>query len=106
MTLLEVLVALVILGLTSLGFLGGFQSSARSTRDAEEWVSAVDYAEAAMEETKLGGEDVNGTALPDGFSQRVVVEPWGAVPGVDRLTVTVTMPRGGSFVLQRLARSR
>ena len=49
MTLLESLVALVIIGLTAVGFLELFQGTSRSSRDADAWLQAVAYAESAME---------------------------------------------------------
>jgi type II secretory pathway pseudopilin PulG len=96
-SLLETMVAIVILGLVGVGFLQTFQATSRSTRDAEAWVRAVSAAEAAMEETKLGVAPAAGAA--------VEVRPWPGAPGVDVVTVTVALPDGGSFVLQRLARS-
>ena len=108
MTLLESLVALVIMGLTAVGFLDVFRTTSRSTRDAEVWVQAVGYAEASMEETKLGTFAVDPTVLDarsGGFARDVVVEPWPGQDGVALVTVTVTLPGGGTFVLHRLVRA-
>ena len=108
MTLLESLVALVIMGLTAVGFLDVFGTASRSTRDAEVWVQAVGYAEATMEETKLGTFARDPTALdadPGGYARDVVVEPWPGQDGVARVTVTVALPGGGTFVLHRLVRA-
>jgi type II secretory pathway pseudopilin PulG len=49
MTLLEALLALVILGLSAVGYLDVYQASARSVRDAGEWTQVVALAESAME---------------------------------------------------------
>jgi type II secretory pathway pseudopilin PulG len=107
-TLLESLVALVILGLTAVAFLGVFQSTTRATRNASEWVQAVSYAEASMEQTKLGTVATD-PALPDtlaaGFRRGVEVQPWRGAPGVAQVTVTVALPDGGAFVLHRLVRT-
>ena len=107
MTLLEPLVALVILGLSATGFLQAFQGASRSILAAEDWLHAVGYAEAGMEETKLGG-GAGATPfprpVPRGFSRTVSVQPWEGAPGVELVTVTVTLPGGGTFSLQRLAR--
>jgi len=107
MTLLEALVALVILGLASLGFLGAFQSASRATRDAAMWVQAVGYAETAIEQTKLGNgaEPAPPAALPQGFAQAIDVQPWDGARGIELVSVTVRFPDGGAFVLHRLARS-
>jgi len=103
-TLLEALVALVILGLASLGFLGAFQAATNATREAVIWVQAVDLAEAMLEQTKLGTVLDASPATPrDGFRQAISVEPWPGAPGVERITVTVRLPDGGSFQLERLA---
>lgn len=107
MTLLESLVALVILGLASAGFLQLFQGSSRSTRDAEAWVKAVGYAEASMEQTKLGtrgGERSLVDSLPPGFALDTDVQPWLGARGLEQITVTVALPDGGAFVLRRLVR--
>jgi type II secretory pathway pseudopilin PulG len=106
MTLFESLVAIVILGLAAVGFLGAFQATSRSTRQAGEWVVAVGHAEAAMEETKLGISTGNalGDSLPGGFTRTVAVQPWPELAGMERVTVTVTMPGGGAFSLERLVR--
>ena len=107
MTLFETLVALIVLGLTAVGFLDLFQGTARSTRNAAEWVQAVGYAEAAMEQTKLGSTEA-GLPLADtvatGFARAIEVAPWPARSGFARVTVTVTLPGGGTFTLQRLMR--
>ncbi len=108
MTLLEALVALVILGLTSVAFLEAFQTTSRSMRDAEAWVQAVGYAEASVEETRLGnlaGDASSARSLPPGFARHIEVRPWPAAAGVEQVSATVTLPGGGSFVLHRLVRS-
>lgn len=96
--LLEPLVALVILGLAAVGFLGAFQGTARATGNAQEWVEAVSRAEAAMEATKLGA--------PITSDARVVIVPWTGARGVREIRVIVQLPAGGEFVLHRLERAR
>ena len=104
MTLLEALTGLVILGLAALGFLGVFQVTAHSARDAEAWAQTVAYAEATMEQTKLGAPLDNSTS-PDGFRQAVTQRPT-SIPGVQEIAVTVTAPNGRTFTLTRLVSSR
>jgi type II secretory pathway pseudopilin PulG len=109
MTLLEALVALVILGLVAVGSLEAFQGTSRSTRDAEAWAHAIGYAEATMEQTKLGtgpGERAVRGALPPGFARDIKVQRWPGARGVDLVTVTVSLPGGGTFELHRLVRSQ
>ncbi len=108
MTLLESMVALVVLGLAGVGFLEVFQGSARSTGDASTWIQAVAFAEASMEESKLGGPvpGAGDASLPGGFTRAIDVRPWLGARDVELVTVTVTMPGGGAFVLRRLSRAR
>jgi Tfp pilus assembly protein PilV len=107
MTLFEALVALVILGLAAVGALEAIHTSSRTTRDAAVWVQAVGYAESTMEQTKLGNgvaEIAADPTLPGGFSRRVTVQPW--VRGIDRVSVSIGLPGGGAFVLDRLVRTQ
>lgn len=110
MTLLEALIALVILSLSAVGYLDVFQSSARSVRDAGEWTQVVALAESAMEGATLGDAlQAEQGALPDEwrasrYDQRVEIRPWRA--GVNEVVVTVTAPRGTTFTLRRLVRER
>ena len=60
LTLLEVMVALVILSLVALGYLQLFHGSHRLVGAAREWSQAVEYAQDAMERVKLGGPNVLG----------------------------------------------
>jgi type II secretory pathway pseudopilin PulG len=99
-TLLEALVALVIMGLAAVGFLEAFQGASRSARDADTWAQAVSHAEAGMESALLG-VDAREDSLP-GLGRRIEARAWRG--DVDEVTVTVTMPRGGRYVLRRLVR--
>jgi type II secretory pathway pseudopilin PulG len=103
-TLFETLVALVILGVAVVAFLGAFQVTSTSLVDAQEWVQAVGFAEAAMEETKLGTGDQVPESASSGFRRDVSVRPWTASPELQLVTVEVSLPRGGTFTLQRLTR--
>jgi len=103
LTLLEVMVALVILGLVGTGFLETFAGALRATAHARDWAQALVYAEAGQEAIKAG--DLTRVAdqetqLGGGFSRRTAVHRWR--PGVDRATVTVRLPHGGQFELDRL----
>lgn len=102
LTLLEVMVALVILGLVGLGFLELFHQSHRVVADSRQWLAAVVYAEDGMEEVKLQGITnlPPGEDLPGGFRRQIAASPWRA--GLAAVTVTVSLPGGGSFDLQRL----
>ena len=107
MTLLESLVALVIVGLTAVGFLELFQGTSRSSRDADVWLQAVAYAESTMESSKIEDpRSVDDAPPPAGLARRIDVRPWPGGHGIDQVTVTVTLPGGGAFVLHRLARAQ
>lgn len=102
-TLLETMVALVILGLVVVGFLEIFGLSVRTSQSTESWMRAVTYAESGMELAKL---DLQGAVargfepLPGGYVRQVTTRPWSA--GLRVATVTVAFPDGGRFVVERL----
>lgn len=103
MTLLESVVALVILGLASVGFLELFQVANRNTRASEQWVTAVAYAEEGIEAAKAGPGALTASAAgtpPAGFARSIELKPWR--DGMTDVVVTVTMQRGAQFVLHRL----
>ncbi len=101
MTLLESVIALVILGLASIGFLELFQSTNRGTRNAQEWVTAVAYAEEGIEAVKANAVDASvSNPVPAGFSRTIELKPWR--DGMTDVVVTVTMTGGARFVIHRL----
>jgi hypothetical protein len=57
-----------------------------------------------MEQTKLGvlQQSAVGDSLPGGYARVVDVQPWPDLPGMERVTVIVTLPGGGAFRLERL----
>ncbi|MEO6055410.1 MAG: prepilin-type N-terminal cleavage/methylation domain-containing protein [Gemmatimonadales bacterium] len=107
LTLLEVMVALVILSLVATGFLETFARALRATADARVWAQAVVYAEEGVELVKIDGAGPVAARPPElggGFSRRVALRPWRE--GLDRATITITMPGGGQLALDRLVPSR
>ena len=113
LTLLETMVALVILGLVVVGFLAVFQGSTRLARDSERWSEAVAYAEDAMEAVKLDPRELLAPArveLRGGFERSVETRAWGGAGGDDSVrlvTVVVTLPDGGGrMTLSRLVATR
>jgi len=99
LTLLEVMVALVVLSLVGLGYLELFQGSHRLVAAAREWSQAVAYAEDAIERARLGEP-----SLPGGFRREITRRPWQ--PGLTLVTVTVFLPGSGRFDLDWLAPDR
>jgi prepilin-type N-terminal cleavage/methylation domain-containing protein len=103
LTLLETMVALVILGVVVVGYLELFAATARSTEDLDLWSSAVAYAENAVESVKLDPSFAianSRQSLPGGFERRVDLRPWGA--GLQLASITVQLPDGRTFALSRL----
>lgn len=100
MNLLEALVALVILGLATVGYLDVFQTSTQSVGSAAAWSETVAVAESAMEEVLAG---VQPEPRPNGYRSDVRVEPWQE--GLSEVTVRVTSPSGMAFEIRRLVES-
>jgi type II secretory pathway pseudopilin PulG len=100
MTLLESIVALVILGLAAVGFLELFQRASVATHDTASWSRAVAVAELTMERAVLtplaSSDSVNGVR------RRVELRPWKH--GLREIVVTIDVPppAGASVVLHRL----
>jgi prepilin-type N-terminal cleavage/methylation domain-containing protein len=103
LTLLEVMVALAILGLVVLGYLQAFAGTFRLTEDASEWTRAVGYAEALMEEIKISPATAGQRGEPDepahGYQRWVTRKEWR--DGTELVTVIVTMPRGARLEISR-----
>lgn len=107
LTLLEVMVALVVLSLVGLAYLQLFNGGHRLVGTAREWSQAVDYAEEAMEQTRLSGPNFFETpaeSLPGGFRREIASRPWE--PGLTLVTVTVLLPGRGRFDLNVLSPDR
>ncbi len=107
MTLLEVMVALVILGLVVTAYLELFSGALRGAGDARTWSQAVVYASDGMERAKLepGALGAATERLPGGFERRVERTPWPGGPGLTELRVVVVLPGGGQYALSRLMRT-
>ncbi|MEO8575755.1 MAG: type II secretion system protein [Gemmatimonadales bacterium] len=107
MTLLETVIAVVILSLAAVGLLELFEGSSRNVANAEAWVTAVAYAEEGMEAAKTGSPSLSqlqARRMADGFARQVRIAP--AQVGLNDIVVTVTLPRGGQFVVHRLVSAR
>ncbi len=105
MTLLETIVAMVVLGLAAVGFLELFQRVSATTRDTVAWTHAVQVAEERMERAVVG-ETLAGVDTVDGMRTVVRVTPWRA--GIREIEVQVTLPAPGAaqVELRRLVRAR
>ena len=107
LTLLEVLVALVILGLVGLGLLELLGGTLRSAEASQTWSQGLVYATDAMEALKLAREPPSSTPpeqLAGGFRRWVEVRPWRGE--VVQVTVVVSLAGGGRVTLDRLVELR
>ena len=103
MTLLESVIALVILSLSAIGVLELFQQANRSASQAQEWTLATAYAEQGMEVAKIGDaalRDLNALPLKTGYLRQIRTKP--ALRGLVDMEVVVALPAGASFALHRL----
>jgi hypothetical protein len=99
------MVALVVLSLVALSYLQLFQGSHRLVTASGEWSRAVEYAQDAIERAQFGGPSQLATpaeSLPGGFRREITRRPWQ--PGLTLVTVTVLLPGGARFGLDRLTR--
>ena len=108
LTLLETMVALVILGVVVASYLEVLGGALRVAHDARTWSRAVAYAEDGMEEVKLAPAGA-AAALPaperlaGGFERRVETRKWA--DGLVHVTILVTLPGGSRYALEQLVRS-
>jgi len=108
-TLLEALVALVILGASVAGVLGVFQTGARSVQSADAWNRASAAAEAAIEEAVQARIEGTASAITTdererGVETQVDMQSWRG--NVEDLVVRVTLSDGRSMTVHRLVRRR
>jgi hypothetical protein len=111
MTLMEAVVALVILALAAVGCLELAQGASRLEFAANEWNAAISVAESRMAQASLNAtSESTQEMLPVGSRDaarlegtRVTREAWR--PGLDLVSVTVPVTDGKEYVLRRLVRS-
>lgn len=111
MTLMEAVVAIVILALAAVGCLELAQGASRLEFSATEWNAAVTMAESRMAQVSLGASSepvLSSVPVADAeaarFSAtRVTREPWR--PGLDVVSVSVPMSGGKQYVLRKVVRA-
>jgi prepilin-type N-terminal cleavage/methylation domain-containing protein len=105
-TLLEAMVALVILGLVIVAYLELFGNTVRVASSADDWSRAVTYAEDELQRLQLDRNAVSDRGADDklatGFEKQVFMEPWRQDQRLQLVTVAVSMPGGGALHLSRL----
>jgi prepilin-type N-terminal cleavage/methylation domain-containing protein len=104
LTLLETMVALVILALVVVAGLELLAGTTRLSAQAESWARAVVYAEEGLETTLTDPTRAASRAdsLPGGYLRVIDTAPAAADPGLVRVDVLVTWGRDGRFTLSRL----
>jgi hypothetical protein len=95
MTLLESIVAFVVLTLVGIACLDLSRGAMQLEHRSAEWTQAVAQAESAM------AAATEGAAAADGLGATVLRRPWRT--GVDLIEVSVPLPDGGVYRLERLA---
>ncbi len=108
LTLLETMVALVILGVVVASYLEVLGGALRVAHDARTWSQAVAYAEDGMEELKLAPAGAAAALsaperLAGGFERRVETRKWA--DGLVHVTILLTLPGGSRYALEQLVRS-
>jgi type II secretory pathway pseudopilin PulG len=107
MTLLESVIALVILSLTAVGVLGIFQQTSRAADDARAWTAATSYLEEGMETVKLGEwttSSLTASSLPPGYARHFERRP--GPNGLTDVAVTVSIPGGAALTVHRFVRAQ
>lgn len=105
LTLLETMVAMIILGLVVVSGLELLAGTRRLSAEADTWGRAVTYAEEALDRTAATRPLQAGTvvdSLAGELRREVRIRPTGEAD-LYRVDVIVTWPGGGRFELSRLA---
>lgn len=103
MTLLESVVALAIVSLSAVGYLGVYQESMRGAHTASEWRQAAAQASALLDDAVVAVEAGRLPAPGDSLG-RVDVRPWRG--RLSDVVVTVRLAGGRTLTVHRLARTR
>lgn len=100
-TLLETMIALVVLAAFGTAVLQIVAGASRTTGDLAIWAEAVAAAESGLVAATLDTPDAQALPpLPAGFTRRIEYQPRAG--GLVEVTVTVGLPNGRTFALSRL----
>ena len=104
-TLIEVMIAVLLLSAISLGLTRTLVSTQRARVVSEQWMQATQLAVEGMEQLRAR-QPLGPIRIPGAFERSAAVEAWGGHPGLDRLEVTVSWNDGEphNFHLVTLAR--
>lgn len=104
-TLIELMVALLLLSVAALALSTTLASTRRALTLSAKWMRAAQLAGEGIEQLRAGQvPDAGPTA--DGFSRAAAVAPWNGHAAVQRLEVIISWDDGGvhTFQLSTLAR--
>jgi len=104
-TLVELLVALLVLSVAALGLSSTLASTGRALSLSRKWMQATQLATEGMEQL-LAGQVPAPTGGAGGFERSVATASWNGHPGLQQVEVTVSWNDGEAhtFRLVTLAR--
>ena len=103
MTLLEAVIAFVVLSLAGIVCLDQARGAAQLQRSSAEWTQAIARGESALAEAVARSTPDEAVSSFDDRSIRVHRRNWR--PGLDLIEVSVPMANGRAYVLTRLTPS-
>jgi hypothetical protein len=101
MTLLESVLAFVLLAVVGVACIDLSRGATGLETRSVEWGRAVAVGEAALSAASVG-VDATAVGVFDGARGSVERRPWAKGDGVDVVTVTVTLPDGATYRTSRL----
>ncbi len=105
MTLLEAIIAFVILSVVGIVCLDQARGAVQLQAASAEWTRAIAQGESALSEAtaETAATPVAASSSATASTVRVERRPWRS--GVDQIAVTVSLTNGATFVLTRLTPS-
>jgi len=100
MTLLEAVIAFVVLSLAGVVCLDQARGASQLQRSSAEWTQAIARGEAAL--TEAVAQSTPGDALPALGDPSIQVQRRSWQPGLDIVEVSVPLANGRAYVLSRL----
>ncbi len=104
-TLVELLVAVLLLSVVALGLSRTLASTGQALSRSRKWMQATQLAVEGMEQLRAG----QAPAAPAGagsFERSVATAPWNGHPGLRRLEVTVSWNDGDMHTFQLVTLAR
>ena len=104
MTLLEAVIAFVVLSLAGVVCLDQARGASQLQRSSAEWTQAIARGESALAEA-VAGSMPQGEQIPSTEGPAIQVRRRSWRPGLDLIEVSVPLANGRSYTLARLAPS-